>query len=324
MVARTAAVFVAVLLATASLSVARADDATAQPDDAKARAAVLARTAVDLGRAGSHAEALILFERAYALDPAPVLLYNIARVAEAAGQIRKAVDSLKVFLVVEPSSEKRAKAQQALEVLLPRLPATVRVQCAIDGAVVDVDGKPEGRTPLAAPIEVSPGSHTIDVLAPGREAFRQVIDVKASEALDVHVTLLEKVEKSAGPERVAPAPSLPASTADGEPSTDDAALMDAVNETAAMNADLERILDAVSARLPSFVSVRCPVDDAVVEVDGRVVGHTPLTGPIKVRAGRHVIRVLPRVGDPIEATLDVAAGEAVEFEASPSTKESPR
>lgn len=91
-------------------------------EDAKTRAAALAESAVVLGRSGDYTEALSLFEKAYALDPAPVLLYNIGRVAERAGDYEKAARALRDYLAGEGEPGMRAKAEEALRTVSARLP----------------------------------------------------------------------------------------------------------------------------------------------------------------------------------------------------------
>ena len=112
----------------------------AKAEDAADRAANLAEGANKLARSGEYAEALVLFEKAYALSPEPVLLYNIGRVAEKLQDWKKAAGALRAFLEVEKDAAKRAKAQEVLDAVSAHLPAYVTVSCPVPGAVVEVDG----------------------------------------------------------------------------------------------------------------------------------------------------------------------------------------
>ncbi len=99
--------------------------APAGAQDARARAAALANSAVVLARSGDSVEALALYEKAYELDPDPTLLYNIGRVAEKAGRPARAAEALRAFLDHETDPELRARAQETLDrvsALLPEAP----------------------------------------------------------------------------------------------------------------------------------------------------------------------------------------------------------
>ncbi len=161
----------------------------AKAEDAADRAANLAEGANKLARSGEYAEALVLFEKAYALSPEPVLLYNIGRVAEKLQDWKKAAGALRAFLEVEKDAAKRAKAQEVLDAVSAHLPAYVTVSCPVPGAVVEVDGKAAGRVPLQAPIEVKPGKHVVKVLAPAKKPFEKVVEVKGTESLQVTVAM---------------------------------------------------------------------------------------------------------------------------------------
>ncbi len=102
--------------ALAALSVAMlAAPESVRAQDARARADALASSAVVLARSGDHAEALALYEKAYELDPDPLLLYNIGRVAEKAGRPERAREALRAFLAQATDPELRARAQESLE-----------------------------------------------------------------------------------------------------------------------------------------------------------------------------------------------------------------
>lgn len=163
--------------------------ALALAEDAADRAATLAESANKLARAGEYADALALFEKAYALSPEPVLLYNIGRVAEKLSDWKKAAGALRAFLEVEKDPTKRAKAQDVLDSVQSHLPAYLTVSCSVAGAVVEVDGKPAGRAPLQAPIEVKPGKHVVKVLATAKKPFEQSVEVKGTESVQVSALL---------------------------------------------------------------------------------------------------------------------------------------
>jgi tetratricopeptide (TPR) repeat protein len=83
---------------TLMCSVARADAPTPE-----------GRAAFEAGRdayeAGRFEEALVQYERAYALSPHPNLLYNIARAADSDGQTERAIQAYEAFLSSKPNAE---------------------------------------------------------------------------------------------------------------------------------------------------------------------------------------------------------------------------
>jgi len=128
-----------------------------QAQDDKARAAALAESAVVLSRSGDYAEALALFEKAYALDPAPTLLYNIGRVAEKTGDLGKATKALEGYLAVETDPAMRGKAEDALRSIAERRAEAARTEPA-----------PAAASPLARPEASAPAPIVVE--GPGQRA----------------------------------------------------------------------------------------------------------------------------------------------------------
>lgn len=157
--------------------------AAGQENVEKARS--LSRSAKQLATDGNYTEALSLYEQAYALYPTPELLYTIGRVADRKGDLPRARQALERYLNEEKGAEGLKRGRAALQEVLAKWPAFVRVVCPVEDAVIEVDGKPVGRTPLAAPLELSPGKHALKVLAPRKKAFEQTLEVKPQEAVEV-------------------------------------------------------------------------------------------------------------------------------------------
>ena len=91
------------------------------PSPAAAQTAVeKARTAYDEGRAafagGDFLTALERFERAYLLDNAPALIFNMARAAEEAGLAEKAVTYYELYLDRNPTGSDRAEVERRVRV----------------------------------------------------------------------------------------------------------------------------------------------------------------------------------------------------------------
>ena len=63
-------------------------------------------------RAGEFRPALDLFEKAYALDPHPTLIYNIARAHEGLGELDEAIDAYERYLASDPNASDRGAVEQ--------------------------------------------------------------------------------------------------------------------------------------------------------------------------------------------------------------------
>ncbi|MCC7537237.1 MAG: PEGA domain-containing protein [Deltaproteobacteria bacterium] len=181
--------------------------------------------------------ALAEFERAYRLRPAYQVLYNLGVVHDALEHTVEAVDAFEQYL--REGGDRIAPARRAeVEATLTarrRLVARLVVRVNVDGAIVAVDGRDVGRSPLGAAIRLTAGAHVLSVTHPGHEpeqrALRLAGDIEETVAIDLRP--------------VAPG-----------------------------RASLE-----IATRLAQVEIV----------VDGRVVGTTPLAGPIAVQSGRRVI-----------------------------------
>jgi tetratricopeptide (TPR) repeat protein len=154
------------------------------------RAGEITEEAARAARAGDYATALAQFEEAYRLDPVPILLFHIGRVKARMGDLRGAVETLERYLGVAPDEDGRVRARAALGEARSRLAGRVTVRSAVDGAVVELDGAPVGRTPLASPLEVTPGAHVIRVVAARYIPFERTVQVRPDEALDVSALLV--------------------------------------------------------------------------------------------------------------------------------------
>jgi len=160
-------------------------------DGAAVRGRKMSLDAVELARAGRHAEAIALFEQAYTLTHDAMILYNIGQVAARMGNLPRARESLERFLADEQDAESLERGQKALADVLARWPGAVRVTSETVGALVEIDGTPAGTTPLAGPLELTPGAHTVRLTAPGKVASERPITVTAGKGLDVPVTLVD-------------------------------------------------------------------------------------------------------------------------------------
>jgi hypothetical protein len=85
--------------------------------DPRERARELAERGRQLFESGQAERALPLAQEAYELDPDPVLLYNIARGYEQLGDLARAIESYRRFLVASPNVPARAAIEQRVATL---------------------------------------------------------------------------------------------------------------------------------------------------------------------------------------------------------------
>lgn len=75
----------------------------------------------------------------------------------------------------------------------PLLRSQMKVSANVTGAVVLLDGRVIGRTPLVLTRELSRGQHTVEVRHPGWASVRKVIRVKGGEGITVNVEMAKLV-----------------------------------------------------------------------------------------------------------------------------------
>jgi tetratricopeptide (TPR) repeat protein len=72
-------------------------------------------------REGKFEEAAAMLRKAYALDPAPTLLFNLARALESAGDLEGAQDSYRQYLAADPNAKDRGAIEKRLATLETQL-----------------------------------------------------------------------------------------------------------------------------------------------------------------------------------------------------------
>ncbi|MEL7370815.1 MAG: hypothetical protein AAFN74_17980, partial [Myxococcota bacterium] len=87
------------------------------PPQARKRARQLAKEARDAYQAGRFEQAEGLIRGAYALDPAPPLLYNLATILDAKGDRRAALNAYRQFLRRVPNAKSRRRIERRIKVL---------------------------------------------------------------------------------------------------------------------------------------------------------------------------------------------------------------
>jgi tetratricopeptide (TPR) repeat protein len=135
------------IVAAAALTLALAPVASAQQVDP--RAAELYEEGARAYREGRFDESAILIRRAYEIEPHPILLYNIARALESAGDLPGALEAYEQFLRDAPAdAEQRPRVVRRVEVL--------RVELAPD----ETPSEPPADGPTGEPITRTPAVET--------------------------------------------------------------------------------------------------------------------------------------------------------------------
>lgn len=184
---------IAIALATCSASV----PAWAAPPTAAdvASAKKLFEQGLKLYNEGSYREALSDFLHANELAPRASIQRNIAQCHRDLREFAEAYDSYQTLLTkygpTMSAADKRA-VQRAIDELAS-LTATVKVNVTDPGATVAVDGNTVGTTPLANPVRVNLGAHTVTVAKTGFETLSKDVKVNGGDTISVDGPLQPEV-----------------------------------------------------------------------------------------------------------------------------------
>ena len=160
------------------------------------------------------AEASEEFEAAYRLSPAFVVLYNIAQVDVILGRSVEAVDAFDKYLkqgASAISAERRREVQAEIEKQAARI-GTIAVRSSPAGAELRVDGALVGKSPLAHPLRVTAGRHTVGAILDGHTPVVREVDVAGRAEIALELLLEPVAAPSAGAPAPAPAPPPPVVT----------------------------------------------------------------------------------------------------------------
>lgn len=166
------------------------DKSSAVPAATKAEAAARFDRGLQLFNEGDNAGALAEFKQTYALMPNPVVLFNIGLVYAAMGRPVEAVDALTPVVAAGGlSPAQRDHAQKTLSDQQARI-GRLSITTVPDGARIELDNVEVARTPLAAPLRVSEGSHVIGAVAEGYANARKEVVVAGNADAAVHFELV--------------------------------------------------------------------------------------------------------------------------------------
>lgn len=188
-------VVAAILLSTVAAPLTRdalaQGDAAAEEDPRRAEAKAHFLRGVEHTERGEWDAAVSEFLASRAVLPTSTNTYNAAVALRKAKRFDEAVDLYEALLREFPdipASEKEL-ARRELDQLRASVGA-IEIAGGVPRARVVVDGRERGAYPLAAPIRVGAGSHTVRVSADGYLPFETRVDVVGAQTTRVEVSLV--------------------------------------------------------------------------------------------------------------------------------------
>ncbi len=164
-------------------------------------------------RAGRFAEAAREFRVALTMVPDSArLAYNLARSLERSDQLEAAIEHYQLYLRLSPRADDKASVEAtiaALQRTLAEQDGTLALTTSPAGAVVTLDGKSLGLTPLSK--AVRPGKHTLAVTLAAHGPVEQSVEVKAGETTQLALVLTPDPVTAPPPTVAAEAPADDAS-----------------------------------------------------------------------------------------------------------------
>jgi hypothetical protein len=141
-----------------------------------------------LYESGDYSGALAKFQSAYRVSGDPRLLWNAAVCERAMQHYARAVALVRRYLdshspLIEPLAERAARDFLAAA---ETRTAHLDVQASEPGAMVGVDGEPQGAVPLAADLRIDLGPHRVTVTKEGFAEYATTLTVVTSA--EVHLT----------------------------------------------------------------------------------------------------------------------------------------
>ncbi|WP_437588249.1 PEGA domain-containing protein [Sorangium sp. So ce1000] len=196
----------ACVLAAAPASPARAQPAPAAPapgasseppaaapasaDEALARAKALFQEGNELRKIGDFQRALELYLRSRQIVASVPNTLNAAFCLDQLGRYDEALELYEALLTelrADLGEPERRSVTSAITALRARI-GSVLVSSNVDGLVL-IDGRSRGRLPLAGPIRLLPGDHTLRVVKDGWHTFERILTVRVAEATSVDAKL---------------------------------------------------------------------------------------------------------------------------------------
>jgi hypothetical protein len=147
-----------------------------------------------------YEKARAAFLQAYALKRHPAVLLNLAQSELRSGHEADAAKHFAQFLreAKEATEAEKQSADTGLNAAKAVI-AELAVNVDEDGAVVSVDGAPEGQSPLPGPLYLTPGSHNVSAKKEGREVS-QAVSAVAGQSSSTNLRLRKAAAAAPAPE----------------------------------------------------------------------------------------------------------------------------
>jgi hypothetical protein len=192
--------------------------AGAVADEQTADASQLFEQGLELIEQARYEEAAIAFKTAYELAPNYKVLYNVGEAERLVGHHARALEAYSRYLTegADEIDEERASYVRERVAELTQQVGQIQVKCAVPGAVVLIDDRPQGQTPLDQPRTVDAGQREVVVVKDGQELHREMVFVGGAQLVWVVVDLEPEpdlapvVVPTPAPSGEAPAPAASA------------------------------------------------------------------------------------------------------------------
>ena len=162
----------------------------ASADEGAARALFL--EGQGMYRRGDYEAAIAYWQRAYEVDPRPLLQFNLAQAYGRMGKLVEEQRALQLFLETtgaeDPGIESAASRLTIVERALARTAIVVKAEGA-EGASIFINGQDRGLLPRPDPFKVDPGAHRVEIRLEGYEPFEAHLIVPAGEETALRVEL---------------------------------------------------------------------------------------------------------------------------------------
>lgn len=171
------------------------------PEETVAEAARRFELGLGFYRDGDFRLAVIEFDRAYELVPDYRVLFNIGQVNIQLGNYARARRALERYLAEggdEVPPERIEQVNADLEMLRPRT-AYLVITVSVDGAEILIDDEPIGFSPLAEPLLVDAGRHSVTARHRGSSAIPQSVVVAGGDERTVSLQIKTE-EPAVGPQ----------------------------------------------------------------------------------------------------------------------------
>jgi hypothetical protein len=176
--------------------------------------------AVRAGQAGRWAAAADLFRNAWAIYKDPWYMCELGTLESMMGKARDSTQSLTTCLRLLNPEDKRAVKSKFGRILkdMRAQVGELTVEANVPDAEVFVDGAKKGTLPGADPIFVDPGSHVVEVKAPGYDPYLMMAVMSAGTAMHIRARLEPmRVEVAPAPPERAPNEAKPNEAKANEP-----------------------------------------------------------------------------------------------------------